>query len=184
MNPFFPNRNYIRWSAVSAGSVLLILAAYNFYRYAKSPTDENIFQNPPSRISIIRYFPASSAGTDQGQTEIKNGDLLLGINGQKVNELSQIDDILSNAPADEPVSGIYRADLSGALRDLVYAGHQQGSRCDQADRGVDRGERLPARPARSRAAAAPLFLPHPFGMAQRMSSFGARRMSPLHRMTE
>ncbi len=104
MNPFFRNRNYIRWSAVSVGSLLLILAVYNFYRYAKSPTDENIFQNPPSRISIFRDFPASSAGTDQGQTEIKNGDLLLGINGQKVNDLSQVDVILSGSSADEPVT--------------------------------------------------------------------------------
>ncbi len=106
MNPFFRNRNYIRWSAVSVGSILLILAFYNFYRYAKSPTDENIFQDPPSRISIIRDFPASSAGTDQGQTGIKNGDLLLGINGQKVNDLGQVDVILSGAPADQPVSFI------------------------------------------------------------------------------
>jgi sigma-B regulation protein RsbU (phosphoserine phosphatase) len=104
MNLLFRNRNYVRWSAVSVGSLLLILAVYNFYRYAKSPTDENIFQNPPSRISIIRDFPISSAGTDQGQTEIKNGDLLLGINGQKVNDLSQIDVILSGASADEPVT--------------------------------------------------------------------------------
>jgi sigma-B regulation protein RsbU (phosphoserine phosphatase) len=104
MNPLFRNRNYVRWSAVSAGSLLLILAVYNFYRYAKSPTDENLFQNPPSRISIICDFPASSADTDQGQTGIKNGDLLLGIDGQKVNDLSQIDAILSSASADEPVT--------------------------------------------------------------------------------
>jgi sigma-B regulation protein RsbU (phosphoserine phosphatase) len=104
MNSFFRNRDFIRWSAVSLGFLLLILAVYSFYRYAKSPTDENLFANPPSRISITRDFPASSVATDQGQTAIKNGDLLLEINGQKVNDVSQIDAILSPASATESVT--------------------------------------------------------------------------------
>ncbi|MEJ2051709.1 MAG: PDZ domain-containing protein, partial [Calditrichota bacterium] len=108
MSTFFRNRNIIRWSAVSLGFILLILAVYNFYRYAKSPTDENIFENPPSRISIIRNFPVLFASTDQSQTAINNGDLLLEINGQKVNSLSQVHEILSGTSADNVVTfGIF-----------------------------------------------------------------------------
>ncbi len=104
MQRFYRNTNFVRWGGVSLAIFFLFMAGYNFYNYAKSLTDENIFENPASRLSITRSFPAPSDSSQQAGTTVKNGDLLLEVNGQNVENVQQATAILSSLPPDSQVT--------------------------------------------------------------------------------
>ncbi|MFQ5602709.1 MAG: hypothetical protein ACE5HS_05520 [bacterium] len=57
---------------------LFAIASFNYYRYIRSTTDENIFSSTHSNVSITRSFPVTA--TDS----ILTGDLLLGIGLLKI----------------------------------------------------------------------------------------------------
>ncbi len=85
--------------------VLCGIAVINFYNYAGSPTDENIFADPPSNLYIMRGFPASilsdpivkekESGLHYAADEIKRGDLLVAVNGKYVKSLTDYEKALS-----------------------------------------------------------------------------------------
>ncbi len=82
-----------------AAAYLLILAALNLHRFASFQTDENVFETSPSRLYVIKSFPAQLAGresrkyaahTEAEPDSILVGDLLLALNGQRYDSLQQV----------------------------------------------------------------------------------------------
>ena len=71
-------------------AVLVMFAGYNIYRFGKSPSDENIFQNPPARAYITRSLPADLSETSGDRADsIRIGDLILSVNGSKFPSLKE-----------------------------------------------------------------------------------------------
>src|SRR6185295_10659734 len=65
---------------------LLIFSGYCVYQFGKSPSDENIFQNPPSRAYVIKAIRAERHNTSAARYEddsIHTGDLLLTVNAKR-----------------------------------------------------------------------------------------------------
>lgn len=58
-------------------SALFVLAVVAIYRVAGTPTDENLFTNPPSNLYATQSIPGT-------QDTIRVGDLLIGMNGKTV----------------------------------------------------------------------------------------------------
>ncbi|MBI3577858.1 MAG: hypothetical protein HY089_00440, partial [Ignavibacteriales bacterium] len=62
---------------------LVVLAAANFYYTSSTPTDENLFTNPPSEFYIMKKFPAALLrGNNKAGEFVQVGDLLVSI-GQR-----------------------------------------------------------------------------------------------------
>ncbi len=84
---------------------LVAIAGVTFYRFASSPTDENLFSNPPSYMYITKNIPtASSENTSRKNADsIRAGDLLLNVNGIKPVRNTQLDSIVSAIKEDGQV---------------------------------------------------------------------------------
>ena len=63
---------------------LLSIAGMTFYRFGSSPTDENWFKDPPSRLYITASIPTI---TDS----IRIGDMLVQINGRPTRDMSEFE---------------------------------------------------------------------------------------------
>ncbi len=99
MKNLFQSQRAIQIVAGILATLLLSIAFVNFFRYITSSTDENLFTNPSSFISI--YRPVIS---DQDSTQrLKPGDLLLAVNGKKTVHVAEADDMLSNVHPDSLV---------------------------------------------------------------------------------
>jgi hypothetical protein len=85
-------------------------AVQNFYHSASSPTDENWFGTSPSKLYVVKSFPAQlanyTAGFKKGdsqpapQDSVQIGDLLLTINRQKPDSLAGAQQILRTLQKD------------------------------------------------------------------------------------
>jgi hypothetical protein len=91
-----PQHFLIIFGALAA--YFLVLGAITFYRFVSSPTDENLFMNPPSRLYFTKSIPserkASAGERDQLAESILVGDLLLKVNGENVYALSEATGLL------------------------------------------------------------------------------------------
>jgi len=90
---YFDNRPQVfRIVFGAAAACLVVIAALSVYQFGKSPTDENIFKNPPSRVYVTKAIHAerlgSSAGSDAGDS-IRVGDLVLSVNGRTFPSLQE-----------------------------------------------------------------------------------------------
>ncbi len=105
MSYFDKHTKHFRVIAVILVVMLCGVAVVNFYNYAGSPTDENLFTDPPSNLYITRGFPASvlsgpevkekGSGSHYGADEIKRGDLLVAVNGKFVKSVTDYEKTLS-----------------------------------------------------------------------------------------
>ncbi|OGB62287.1 MAG: hypothetical protein A2Y94_00040 [Caldithrix sp. RBG_13_44_9] len=99
MKNIFQSRKSIQLGSSLLAIFLLLMAFINFYRYITSPTDENLFINPPSTIAI-------SCPVYLNQTlheRLQPGDLLLAVNNRKVNRIEEVQSILAAISADSLV---------------------------------------------------------------------------------
>lgn len=94
------------------------MATYNFFRYASTPTDENLFANAPSRLYVVKGFPAQqinfgsgpNAKHDWAADSIRIGDLLMRVAGQTTKDLPSAAQILGSIPYDSTiVVNVFRA---------------------------------------------------------------------------
>jgi serine phosphatase RsbU (regulator of sigma subunit) len=71
---------------------LVVFAGFSVYQFGKSPSDENIFKNPPSRAYLTKAIPSgrwnSSTGRDENDS-MRIGDLVLSVNGKKFPSLQE-----------------------------------------------------------------------------------------------
>jgi sigma-B regulation protein RsbU (phosphoserine phosphatase) len=98
---------------------LFSMAAYNFYRYAGSPADENWFTKPPANLYVIESFPGrfvkgvkKSANAAAPQDSIRVGDLVVAANGKRVDSLGVLTELLRALPADSIELNIFRPTLN------------------------------------------------------------------------
>ncbi|MFQ5752858.1 MAG: PDZ domain-containing protein, partial [bacterium] len=87
---------------------LIGIGIRNFYRYASSTTDDNLFRNSPSHFYITKSF--STHNLDQIVSPIQSnsanldsiyvGDLLVGINEHIINQDAQVHQLLQTIPND------------------------------------------------------------------------------------
>jgi hypothetical protein len=91
---------------------LFIIAALNFYRYASSTTDENLFDTSPSRLYVIKSFPArltnydfTNGGKKQAVADsIQIGDLLMVIGRQRPDSVAGVTKILRALASDSSLT--------------------------------------------------------------------------------
>lgn len=72
----------------------LAVIAFQSYNNINTPTDENVFADPPSRIYISHSFPVSYNSKDS----ILAGSLLLEANGTPIQSSGQLNRIISSVP--------------------------------------------------------------------------------------
>jgi len=87
-------------------ALLFGMATYNVYRYASTPTDENLFEGTPSHLYVVKGFPAErtnfkiAADEPLRQDSIQVGDLLLAVMERQVDDLEAAARIFRALPAD------------------------------------------------------------------------------------
>lgn len=102
MSSSVQKRIVLRLVVSSLAVVFLAVACLNFYRYAKSPTDENWFRDPPSDLYVTRGFAASGTGGSNGAglDSVRVGDLIRELNGERPEKLEDIHRVLAELPSD------------------------------------------------------------------------------------
>jgi len=100
-------RNYFAQKTVLSILVLFLttFTLVNFYKYIGSPTDENLFTNPPSHLYIIREIPVqnkSNKAVDHSD-KITVGDLLISIDKKKPDNVEEVKNLLSEFTADSEI---------------------------------------------------------------------------------
>ena len=96
MKNIFQSQKSIQLGGGLLALSLLLMAFINFYRYVTSPTDENLFVNSPSSLAVSR--PVTS-GTSPYQ-KLQTGDLLLSINGKRLDRTEQVQSLLAAVSPD------------------------------------------------------------------------------------
>jgi len=89
-------------------SLLLIIAVMNFYRFASSPTDENLFTDVPSNLYVFENFSAQLSNKDDLQKVVQAqiadsvliGDLLVSINRKDLAGVENSAQFLESIAAD------------------------------------------------------------------------------------
>jgi len=94
------NPTVLRTGILLLAVFLTIMSILNFYEYAKSTTDENVFTNLPSRLMITR--PLLTPAAENSNAE--RGDLLLEMNGKEVQSLDDVLELIKNIRPDSLVS--------------------------------------------------------------------------------
>jgi serine phosphatase RsbU (regulator of sigma subunit) len=96
MKNIFQSRKSIQLGSGLLAFFLLLMAFFNFYRHITSPTDENLFTNPPSTISISRpiYFSQTP------REHLQSGDLVLAFNHKKVISIEEVQSLMAAVPDD------------------------------------------------------------------------------------
>lgn len=95
-----PNQFRILFGVLAA--YLFVVAAINFYRFTSSPTDENLFTNPPTNLYITKSFPVVQEIKNDGSQSsdsIRVGDMLLSIDRHKVETKEDVDSLLALSTA-------------------------------------------------------------------------------------
>jgi serine phosphatase RsbU (regulator of sigma subunit) len=111
--------------------VLLSLAGVSIFRFASSPTDENIFRTSPSDLYVTRSIPAQlikqqnlkEGFTDTQVDSIHVGDLILNINDRLMSRAKQLQRLLNKIPEDSLLNiFIFRPSQSAGFTYLVRRG--------------------------------------------------------------
>ncbi len=77
-----------RLSLLTLAIFLIVLSGFNIYKFSVSPTDENVFSEPPSRFYIINDIPVNDKDT------IMQGSFLVTINGKVPKGMTHLSKIL------------------------------------------------------------------------------------------
>ncbi|NUN68495.1 MAG: SpoIIE family protein phosphatase [Bacteroidetes bacterium] len=115
--------HWYRAAAILLFSGLLVLAVMTFYGFFSTPTDENIFQNAPTRFMAVRAFPAShisskpfaggaSVAAPLPLDSVRNGDLIMTINNGSVKTMKDAYAAIDRSPGDEVRFEILRPSLN------------------------------------------------------------------------
>jgi len=99
MKKIFQSRKFIQLGSGLLASFLLLMALLNFYRHVTSPTDENLFINPPSTVSINRSVYSNQIPMEG----LQPGDLLLAINQKRLTSLEDVQTFLETISEDSVV---------------------------------------------------------------------------------
>ena len=114
MTYFDEHPKIVRLLIVILTIYLCSLAGITFYRFTSTPTDENLFTDPPSSLYIVKSFPiaggekrphkAFESMTPVPSDSIRVGDLLIEVNGQRRFWSSgEVDSLIRSAPRDSTV---------------------------------------------------------------------------------
>jgi serine phosphatase RsbU (regulator of sigma subunit) len=87
---------------------LTATAAVTFFEFGSAPTDENLFTNPPSAL-IVRH-DLLSAGLDTG---LRAGDLIVEVNGFRIQGPDDISRLLNAVPPDSFITGFSYTPIGG-----------------------------------------------------------------------
>ena len=76
----------------SVGAFLALFAGYIIYEFGRSPSDENLFQDPPSRAYVTQTIPAELLDKPGGLVaadSLRAGDLVWSVNGKRFPSLKE-----------------------------------------------------------------------------------------------
>ena len=112
MSDLFKNPRKARITGLTLAVILVALAVFNFYEFARSPTDENLFTDVPSNLMIISNLPSPQQNRDAG---VEKGDLLLEINGKELESALELNILIQNIQPDSLVKiKIFRPRLNAS----------------------------------------------------------------------
>ncbi|MCB0262032.1 MAG: SpoIIE family protein phosphatase [Calditrichaeota bacterium] len=136
-----PNRFRIFFSILAAS--MLVVAFVSLYRFASSPTDENVFRTSPSDLYITHNIPAQQIfTTDFPASEqrpnvvfdtIRVGDLILSINDEVMTRPKHIQEFLDKLSPDSSFNlVVFRPSISDGIEFKV----QRSSLSDSSFRDI------------------------------------------------
>ncbi len=106
-----------RGLVTGAGLILLFLASQKFYWFASSPTDENVFTNSPTELYFKKQIAARPLNKNSINEIISAGDMVVGLNGEKILSLDEIPKRLQNVSLEDSiVVSIWRLHSQGVSR--------------------------------------------------------------------
>ena len=107
---FDQHPNLVRFLIGLLTVLLFIFAGINFYRYASSPTDENLFTNSPSKLYVVKNITGVESGRRQEKTmsrpglaqgdSIRVGDLVLLVNEKRPASPQELESIAAGSTGD------------------------------------------------------------------------------------
>ncbi|NOQ97272.1 MAG: SpoIIE family protein phosphatase [Calditrichae bacterium] len=100
MIEFFKDPRIFRICSLLLAIILIGLSLFNFYEFAKSPTDENLFTNIPSNLMVVRNLPPLQQEQEPG---VEKGDLLFELNGKRVETIVETMELLRSIHQDSLV---------------------------------------------------------------------------------
>ena len=124
---YITQRPFVLRIILGALSLYLVLVALGtFYRFASSPTDENLFTDSPSLLYVVKSIPADFTGKSmipwkiegkfQTSDSVRPGDLLWGIDGEHMDGLGELGSYLQGVPNDRVIElGIVHPPLKAVL---------------------------------------------------------------------
>ncbi len=106
MSFFDKNPNLFRILYILIAAGILVISAVSLYRYASSPTDENVFHDSPSTLYVIKHIPGRylndpenpnpEVPLDVARSGIQVSDLILTVNGKLMRTPKNIDQFLDS----------------------------------------------------------------------------------------
>lgn len=116
----YPNQFRLLFGILA--SYLFVVAAINFYRFSSSPTDENLFTNPPTDLYITKNFPAAQGTKNDGSQSsdsVHVGDVLLSIDRHKVETEEDVDSLIALSTASTVTLEVRRLEMRKNYKFLV-----------------------------------------------------------------
>ncbi len=115
--------HFYRAGAILLFVLLLVVSGITFFTFFSTPTDENIFQDAPTRFMAVRTFPAShisqrpfSGGASVSNSapfdSVRNGDLILTINNGSMKTMKDAYAAIDRNPNNEIRFEILRTSLN------------------------------------------------------------------------
>ena len=115
---------------VVVASLIIAISAVSLYRYASSPTDENVFYDSPSNLYVIKDIPgrllidqentATQVPRNVSRSQIEVGDLILTVGGKIARTPKNIAHYLESVGDSAEVEiGVFRPVATTELRYMV-----------------------------------------------------------------
>ncbi|MCK9408966.1 MAG: SpoIIE family protein phosphatase [Bacteroidetes bacterium] len=122
----FPQHQLYRIAAATVFLILFVEAIVTFYGFFRTPTDENIFRNPPSRFMVVKSFRGFMmgqrpfAGTQQNRgaisdDSVRTGDLIISINNGAVKTMKDAMEAIDHSPQAEIRFEVLRPSMNTVL---------------------------------------------------------------------
>lgn len=92
MSYFDRRPNVFRALFGTAAAFLFLFGGYALYRFGQTPTDENLFEDPPSSAYVTRALPAEQLKGPSSQTmsdSLLTGDLIVTVNGKRFPSITE-----------------------------------------------------------------------------------------------
>jgi serine phosphatase RsbU (regulator of sigma subunit) len=133
MRPIHMSDRRFQASLILTVAVLLVMLGVTFYDFSSMPTDENIFMDLPSTLSVARPFPATTLGWRSFQQQggfsaplstddsVKANDLLLSIGSMQVRTREILTRTLAGLKTDTATIVVLRPSEFRTIRWVVKA---------------------------------------------------------------